>query len=541
MNHCLTKALATLTAAAITLLPAGPAFAGEGDTTTPIKHVVAIFQENVSFDHYFGTYPHAANRPGEIPFHANDDTPRVNGLESAGLLTHNPNSTQPFRLSPAQAVTCDQDHDYGDEQKAFHGGLMDLFPETVGVGTDPKSPCPDVGKGKGLVMGYYDGNTVAALWNYAQHFAMSDNSYSTTFGPSTPGAVNLISGNTFGATLVPFAADGKTAGKPGGNISGGLNFGSVIGDPRPGFDNCLLTPVLGTARSTRITMSGKNVGDLLNDKGVTWGWFQGGFAPTGKNADGSLACAAVSSTALVPTFRDYIPHHEPFQYYKSTSNPDHLRPSSTAAIGTTDRANHQYDLQDFFAALAKGNAPAVTFLKAKGVYDGHAGYSDPIDEQTFLVETVNAIMNSKIWKDTAIIILYDDSDGWYDHQMGPIATQSDVSDDELLGPGSCGSPKSTQPGGTAENGRCGYGPRQPFLVISPWVKGNYVDHAVSDQSSVLRFIEDNWNLGRIGGSTDVIAGTLNNMFDFDRDRRDRRDRRLILDPQTGIVVDADSE
>ncbi len=157
------------------------------------------------------------------------------------------------------------------------------------------------------------------------------------------------------------------------------------------------------------------------------------------------------------------------------------------------------------------------------------------------METVNAIMNSKIWKDTAIIILYDDSDGWYDHQMGPIVTQSDVSDDELLGPGSCGSPKSTQPGGTAENGRCGYGPRQPFLVISPWAKGNYVDHAVSDQSSVLRFIEDNWNLGRIGGSTDVIAGTLNNMFDFDRDRRDRRDRRLILDPQTGIVVDADSE
>src|SRR5258708_28398215 len=127
MNHCLSKVLATLTAAAITLLPAGPAFAGEGDTTTPIKHVVVIFEENVSFDHYFGTYPHAANRPGEIPFHANDDTPRVNGLESAGLLTHNPNSTQLFRLSPAQAVTCDQDHDYGVEQTAFHARFMAPF------------------------------------------------------------------------------------------------------------------------------------------------------------------------------------------------------------------------------------------------------------------------------------------------------------------------------------------------------------------------------------------------------------------------------
>src|SRR5260370_31527275 len=118
-------------------------------------------------------------------------------------------------------------------------------------------------------MAYHDGSAVTALWNYAQRFAMSDSCYSTTFGPSTPGAVNLISGNTFGATLVPFAADGKTAGKPGGNISGGLNFGSVIGDPRPGFDNCLLTPVLATASSTRTTMAGKNGGALLNDNGLT--------------------------------------------------------------------------------------------------------------------------------------------------------------------------------------------------------------------------------------------------------------------------------
>jgi phospholipase C len=537
MHHRLTRAMAVVAASAMTLLPVYPASARDKDdssTKTPIKHVVVIFQENVSFDHYFGTYPHAANLAGETPFHAKDDTPSVNGLESSGLLTHNPNSTQPFRLSPAQAVTCDQDHDYGHEQKAFHAGLMDLFPETVGVGGPG---CFDAGKGKGLVMGYYDGNTVTALWNYAQHFAMSDNSFSTTFGPSTPGAVNLISGNTYGATLVPFAADGKTPGNPKDEISGGLNFGSVIGDPRPGYDNCLRTPVLGTAKSTRITMSGKNVGDLLTDKNITWGWFQGGFAPTGKNADGSLACASVSSTSLVRTFRDYIPHHEPFQYYRSTSNPDHQRPSAVTAIGKTDQANHQYDLQDFFTALANDNLPAVSFLKAKGVFDGHAGYSDPIDEQAFLVNTINTIMNSKEWRETAIIIAYDDSDGWYDHQMGPIVTQSDVSDDELLGAGNCGTPKATQPGGKGQNGRCGYGPRQPLLVISPWAKRNYVDHAVTDQSSILRFIEDNWSLGRIGnGSTDAIAGTLNGLFDFDGRSEGQR---LILDPRTGTVVDPD--
>ncbi len=207
------------------------------------------------------------------------------------------------------------------------------------------------------------------------------------------------------------------------------------------------------------------------------------------------------------------------------------------AIGKTDQANHQYDLQDFFTALANDNLPAVSFLKAKGVFDGHAGYSDPIDEQTFLVNTINTIMHSKEWKETAIIIAYDDSDGWYDHQMGPIVTQSDVSDDELLGSGNCGTPKATQPGGKGQNGRCGYGPRQPLLVISPWAKRNYVDHAVTDQSSILRFIEDNWSLGRIGnGSTDAIAGTLNGLFDFDGRPEGQR---LLLDPQTGTVVDPD--
>ncbi|MDP8990278.1 MAG: phospholipase, partial [Acidobacteriota bacterium] len=153
-----------------------------GVTTTPIEHVVVIFQENVSFDHYFATYPNAANNTaGEPVFHASGDTPSVNGLLSAGLLTSNPNQTQPFRLSRAQAVICDQDHNYADEQKAFNSGLMNLFQQSVGSSS---ASCNDAGKGKGIVMGYYDGNTVTALWNYAQHFAMSDNSFGTTFGPS---------------------------------------------------------------------------------------------------------------------------------------------------------------------------------------------------------------------------------------------------------------------------------------------------------------------------------------------------------------------
>jgi phospholipase C len=238
---------------------------------------------------------------------------------------------------------------------------------------------------------------------------------------------------------------------------------------------------------------------------------------------------------------DYIPHHAFFQYWQSTANPAHKRPSSVKAIGTsTDGANHQYDLHDFFDALKVGNMPAVSFLKAIAAQDGHAGYSDPLLEQDFLARTVNTIMQSPFWRSTAIIVMYDDSDGWYDHQMSPIVNPSSVlntdspgNGDQLNAPGKCGN--GTPLDGI--QGRCGYGPRQPLLVISPFAKTNFVDHTLTDQSSVLRFIEENWGTGQIGGGTyDQLAGPLWNMFDFDDGHfpfLTAGQRQLILDPTTG--------
>lgn len=534
MHHRFTKAMAFMAAAALTLMPTGPVFANDGDdstTKTPIKHVVVIFQENVSFDHYFGTYPHAFNLPGEIPFHAKEDTPESNTLLSSGLLTHNPNKVNPFRIPPTVPVTCDEDHNYNDEQAAEHGGLMDMFVE--------KLSCNDAVLGPASAMGYYDGNTVTAMWTYAQFFAMSDNSWGTTFGPSTPGALNLIAGNTFPGTLAPLRPNGKPA-SAAGSIAGGATTGSVVGDARPLMDDCVASnPKFQNVN--QITVAGKNVGDLLNAKGITWGWFQGGFAPTGVDAQGRSVCAqhhtGLGGDDAVVNAGDYIPHHEPFMYFASTTNPHHLRPSSAGMIGKSDQANHQYDLTDFFAALKNGNLPAVSYLKAGAYQDGHAGYSDPIDEQVFVVNTINALMQSPEWKETAVIIAWDDSDGWYDHQFGTIVTQSNVSDDQLLGPGNCGSPKANDVSGGTQNGRCGFGPRLPLLVVSPWAKVNFIDDTITDQSSILRFVEDNWSLGRIGnGSTDAIAGRLDNMFDFDGRPRAGR---LILDPNTGQVVDRD--
>lgn len=494
-------------------------------TATPIKHVVVVFQENVSFDHYFGTYPNAANLVGEPAFTARQDTPEVNGLNSA-LMTRNPNGVNPFRLAPNEAVTCDQNHHYGDEQDMYHGGLVDNF---VAYSKDTCTS-PSFNK-PALTMGYYDGNTVTALWNYAQNFAMSDNSYSSTFGPSTPGALNLVAGQTWGAISTDPTNDTYGVVSPNAEY-----VGTLVNDPDPTFDDC-------SNNYAHVSMKyGKNVGDLMNVKGVTWGWFEGGFRPTSVDASGKATCGAVSANIGGVTSPDYIPHHQPFQYYASTANPHHLAPSSVAEIGHDGQANHQYDLQDFWATVDAGNLPAVSFIKASGFQDGHAAYSDPIDEQNFIVDTINRLEKTSEWRDTAVIIAYDDSDGWYDHVMPPIVNQSDDTQTKASAPGvqhdklfngTCGSSDKAIGG---QQDRCGYGPRQPLLIVSPWAKQNYVDHSVTDQASILRFIEDNWNLGRIGGgSFDELAGTLDGMFDFQRRNHDGL-RRLFLDPATGTIV-----
>ncbi|HTK09331.1 MAG TPA: alkaline phosphatase family protein [Ktedonobacteraceae bacterium] len=468
-------------------------------TTTPIKHVVVIFQENVSFDHYFGTYPNATNPAGEPTFTASHGTPKVNGL-TPSLLKNNPNSANPTRLDRSQALTCDQDHGYTDEQKAYDNGKVDKFVQDTAGGS-----CTD----KTTVMGYYDGNTVTALWNYAQNNAMSDNSYDTVYGPSTPGALNLISGQTHGLTSDSSQSQ--------------VSSGSLIGDADPIYDDCSST------NGNTVAMTGTNIGDLLNKKNVTWGWFEGGFRPTATSTSGVATCGAAHKNVGGATVTDYVPHHEPFQYYKSTANPHHLAPSSTAKIGQTDQANHQYDLTDFWSAVNAKNMPAVSFLKAGAYQDGHAGYSDPLDEQTFLVNTINQLEKSPEWSSTAVIISYDDSDGWYDHVMPPIVSTSQSAADALTGAGLCGTTVNA-----AYQGRCGYGPRLPLLVISPYAKKNVVDHTRTDQSSILRFIEDNWSVGRIGDhSFDAVAGSLNGMFNFNTKQLNKP---LFLDPSTGEPV-----
>jgi phospholipase C len=558
-------------------------------TKTPIKHVVVIFQENVSFDHYFATYPKAANTDGTT-FTAAKGTPKVNGL-SGSLLTSNPNSANPQRLDSSVngQLTCDQDHNYSDEQKAIDGGKMDQFVESVGTDGGTKSPEGVLCDPK-IVMNYYDGNTVSALWNYAQHFSMSDNSYNTSYGPSAPGAINVVSGNTGNVDTAheANAPSIATAAAPNADITpDGLGGFSLTSDAQPYWDDC----------STRdaVAMHGKNIGDVLNAAGLSWGWFEGGFKPSTSYQDALTAVGASgqSTATFIPDqFKnagfqssvphssnqgicnavhpvgialggsgqygykdDYIPHHEPFEYYASTANPHHLAPASIDAIGTDTQsyvngvpqfntANHNYDTSDFDAVvqaisskqLPSSALPAVSFLKAPGYQDGHAAYSDPADEQAFVTHVIDELMKSPAWSSTAVFINYDDSDGWYDHAYPGVQNPSNtVADVDCSGKGQ---PLADQ------QGRCGFGPRLPLLLISPFSKVNYVDHALSDQASIINFVEYNWRLPGIAGSADQIVRKqakssklkfdLENMFDF---KGKGPAKKLILNAASGKPSD----
>jgi phospholipase C len=603
-----------------------------GGPRTPIRHVVEIFQENVSFDHYFGTYPHAANSDGQV-FTPRPHTPAVDGLPPAtssslppslrhgtNLLTSNPNASPPQRLDsnvtglPGSAggqLTCDQDHNYSDEQQSFDEGKMDRFVQSVGnaSGKTPfGTPCEPK-----TVMDYYDGNTVTALWNYAQRYAMSDNSFETTFGPSTPGAINLIAGNTGGVDVAHQANSPSiaTAASPNADLTpDGMGGFSLTSDAQPYWDDC----------STRdaVALSGQNIGDELNAAGLSWGWFEGGFRPTTsypaaleatghagqatstfipnefKAAEFQKAvphssnqgiCNAVSpvgeglgGSGQYGFKNDYIPHHEPFQYYASTANPHHLTlpvnshgRDTLAGLATVGRdsqsyvggepqfntPNHNYDMSDFDQLvtaisnheLPASALPAVSFLKAPGYQDGHAAYSDPQDEQEFVAHTINEIMNTPDWRHTAIVVNYDDSDGWYDHAYPGVFNPSLSPADNLTGTtfslptsGQCGPKPQTSAPLAGEQGRCGFGPRLPMMVISPYARSNYVDHNLSNQASTINFVEYNWHLPGIAGSFDQAQGKVDKanhvpfdlagMFEFDS----KSNPALPLNPVSGQPV-----
>ena len=207
---------------------------------------------------------------------------------------------------------------------------------------------------------------------------------------------------------------------------------------------------------------------------------------------------------------------------------------------TADPANHEYDLQDFYDALKAGNFPAVSYIKLDAYQDGHAGYSDPLDEQAGTATLINFIEQQPDWQSTAIFITWDD----FGRLVRPCLHPADACVVRCAGRSAQWRWQMRQrvrrrwaSSGKPVNGRCGPGTRIPFLVISPWARPNHVDHARISLASVVRFIEDNWLKGERlgGGSFDATAGSVVGMFDFNARHHVAA---LYLDPDTGDVLKA---
>jgi len=495
-----------------------------------IKYVFVLFQENRSFDFYFGTYPgaqglfsqHAGETPGFYqpivntaggvetisPFLIPQSVKDVNG-NTVLLYPEDTDSVNHGHTAIDAKLHLDANHVAHNDRYAFTeegitGGT--LSPD----GTTYTGPAPtqaQVQKGE-LVVGHVDCDTAPFMWQYADRFTLFDNFFDTVIGPSTPNAIAMIAGQSGKTQWVkhPELALGGTGTYANGQLP-------VTGDPQPYFGNALAallnppglfqptesgapetkTPASNlTFASLPLSFMGKEIQtitaqdnlpsfdlpDVQNDiqkilgdknKPVNWGWFQEGYDH--ESTDPTSA----------PTYATYIAHHNGPQYFGYEAN----NPAETLA--------HLKGLGDFFTAISTNALPKEGgVFYVRGGYgnldnllprspnktvqadfagnDDHPGYSDAQISEALLADSINAIASSKYWHESAIIITYDETDGLYDHTVPQIRTLDPV--------------------GNALD----QGPRIPAIVISPYGVAHAISHEATEHSSIIKFIDELFNL-----------------------------------------------
>jgi phospholipase C len=414
-------------------------------TNSPIKHTVVIFQENRTFDNYFGTYPYA---PG---FHPISGTPQDvanfklvtgNVVKDVYGNVYNPddkgNPVYPWHdAGNGNLLQQDVNHGYADMIAMLDGGKMDKFYQLNSKGTNPT-------RGQ-LSMSYFDYNEIPAYWQYAQHYALADNYFQPVSGPSTPNAFYLV------------AAQSGNGSAPADN---NIPLTQITSDPSPkngpfGGDN---------THGLTYNLTYKNIGDVLTENNRSWAWYAGGWD-------------AAKANPGSPEALKYSPHHNPFQYFQNYEDGKY--------------SSNLKDYNNFAQDVANGTLPTVSFVKGGYGDDEHPGsnQSTPSAED-FSVKTINQIMNSPYWKDTAIIVAYDEGGGFYDHVAPPTAVKT-------------------------VDGLVGDSTRVPALVISPYAKQNYVSHVQYDHTSILKFLEWNYKLPALN-NRDLNANNLLDLFNFEQ-------------------------
>ena len=437
-----------------------------------IKHVFVIYQENRSFDSYFGTFPGSENLVSPL-------------AQTHGFRQYDPLGNTwitPFRL--AVPDTADANHSRQSLLTKSDGGNMDLFVSTEEAGLLAKnaerSDAQHVGQ---LTMAFEDCDTVPYLWMYASHFTLFDHFFQGMYGPSTPGNIDLIAAQT-GQTQ--WARD---------NIGLVSDYGTgpglpISNDVWPAFGPYSNTPPLPINRqydqtyaTVMLALAGKDAGKAKNDNddikqdvgtiqathhdAIPWGWYQEGFR--GKTPDRSSY--------------SYIVHHNAVQYF------GYLRNNPYFWRGV-------HDLRDLLPAIQQAKLGDKGVVFVKGGYantlglkpadhsgyvqtnflgdDDHPGYSDSHISEAMVATYVNAIAKSKYWNDSLILILWDDSEGFYDHVPPPQFEQ-------------------------CPDGRpCGDGPRVPAMIISPFSKDHAVVSDVADHSSFAKLLSKVFDIPSLG-------------------------------------------
>jgi acid phosphatase len=437
--------------------------AGPENPFARINHIVVIYTENRSFDHVFGLFPGAEGIESAGAKHPQIDAdgkplPYLPVPFDRGAAPRQPNA--PFLLDGALAgvETVDPTHDFYPEQEQINGGLMDRFVEASNAG--------------GLVMGYRDGRKLAQ-WRLAQEFTLADHFFHAAFGgsllnhfflvcacaPTYPNAPEKIV-----ALLDEKGRLRRKEGAPASVLEGAPKWertGKVTPD---GFAYAKLAPFapIGPYEAEGDALPAQTmptIGERLNDKGVSWAWYAGGWD--------EIVSGRGQPYAAPDKFQI---HHQPFVYFEKYGP------------GMPERLAHLKDGKDFLAAARAGTLPRVSFYKPVGRVSGHPYYADFEAEDAHLSEVVEALRASPNWRDMLIIVAADENGGFWDHVAPPAI--------DRFGPGA----------------------RVPAIIVSPFARKGFVDKTVYDTTSILRTIEVRFGLAPLG-SRDAAAADLRNALD----------------------------
>jgi phospholipase C len=507
-----------------------------------IKYVFVFYQENRSFDSYFGTFPGAnglfSQAAAQTPGFTQNFVDTTGNVIAISPFRVGPSDTCPHSIvngtvSPSTCYAADTDDiDHSHPRIVAKMDIQNEVPkmdqfasvEELKYWTPSTStPTPSLkAKQMGeLAMAYEDCDTVPLLWGYADEFVLFDNIFQTMTGPSTPGNLAIIGAQAGQTQWALHPLQGYTdngSSDPGVPVLNDNDpFWGSPSDPTPAANKMPVNPTDYPGYGTQInltyatlplTLAGGNLGNIvksdtdpaddlddvkddvqvitnLRQASVPFGWYEEGYDKEPTDSD------AVDANG---THASYITHHNGPQYFGYIANNPQMR-------------QQLHGLGDFFSALDNQTLPTQGGLFfVKGGYtnlfgltptnpdktvqknflgdDDHPAYSDAQISEAMVAEAINKIAASPYWSQCAIIITWDDSEGDYDHVQPPI---------RRFGP---------------DNSLLNNGPRVPFLVISPYAKTNYISHDQGSQSSVVKFADITFNLIRLALLPDEIKGRV---------------------------------